>query len=119
MSYQRVIINGNVGADPEIRSTNNNKVASLRIATSERYTDRSGNAQEKTEWHSVVVWGKKAEIIEKYVKKGDKILVEGKLSTRKFTTQAGDDRSITEIIADTIDLPPKKKVDDLPVDEPF
>lgn len=104
----KVILVGNVGQDPEVRytgdATNGAKVASLRLATSERYRDRNGNLQEHTEWHSVVAWRNTADVIEKYVKKGTQLYIEGRLRTRSWDDQNGNKRYTTEIIADTLQL---------------
>lgn len=100
-SINRVTIMGNVGRDPEIRSTQDGRrLANLSIATSETWRDRnSGERREKTEWHRVTVWPEKAvEIVEKYVRKGDMILIEGQLETRKWQDQQGNDRYSTEIV---------------------
>lgn len=100
-SLNRATLIGNVGADPEIRSLNNgSKVASIRLATSESWRDKtSGEKREKTEWHSVSVFNDGIiGVIEKYVKKGSKILIEGQLQTRKWQDQAGNDRYTTEIV---------------------
>ena len=107
MALNKVLLIGGVGADPEIRDANGTKVASLRVATSEKYTDRNGEKHEQTEWHSVVAWRNTAELIEKYVHKGDTIFVEGKLRTRKYTTQNGD-RYVTEVVVDNLQFFPKK-----------
>ena len=104
----KVILIGNVGQDPEVRYTgdasNGAKVATLRLATTERYKDRNGNLQEHTEWHSVVVWRNTADVVEKYVRKGSQIYVEGRLRTRSWDDQNGNKRYITEIQADTLQL---------------
>lgn len=100
-SLNRVQLIGNCGADPEIRSMNNgSKVANLRIATSESWKDKNtGEKKEKTEWHSIVVWNDGLiGVIEKYVKKGSKVMVEGQLQTRKWQDQAGADRYSTEVV---------------------
>lgn len=104
----KVILIGNVGQDPEIRYTgdvnNGTKVATLRLATTERYRDRSGNLQEHTEWHSIVVWRNTADVVEKYVKKGTQVYIEGRLRTRSWDDQNGNKRYVTEIVADTLQL---------------
>ncbi len=98
-SLNKVMIIGNLGRDPEIRTMQNgDKVANLNIATSENWKDRDGNKQEKTEWHRVVIFGKLAEICERYLKKGAKILVEGKLQTKKWVDQGGNDKYTTEVV---------------------
>lgn len=106
----RATLFGNVGADPEIRRTQSgDMVASIRLATSERWRDREGNRQERTEWHSLVIWGRGengglASVVERFVKKGSKILVSGKIQTRKWQDQNGNDRYSTEIIVDDLTL---------------
>jgi single-strand DNA-binding protein len=95
----KVIILGRLGKDPEVRNfQNGGKVVNLRLATSERFKDREGNQQERTEWHSVAIFNEKlGEIAEKYLRKGSKVYVEGKLETRKWQDQAGQDRYSTEV----------------------
>ena len=104
----KVILIGNVGQDPEIRYTgdvnNGTKVATLRVATTERYRDRNGNLQEHTEWHSIVVWRNTADVVEKYVKKGTQVYIDGRLRTRPGDDQNGNKRYVTEIVADTLQL---------------
>eukprot|EP00752_Nemacystus_decipiens_P000809 g809.t1 len=98
-SFNKVILIGNLGRDPEVRSMQNgDKVANLNIATSERWRDRDGNQQERTEWHRVVIFGRVAEIAERYLKKGSKVLIEGQLQTRKWQDQSGQDRYTTEVV---------------------
>lgn len=98
-SLNKVTLIGRLGRDPEIRYTNDNKpIANINLATSESWKDQSGQKQEKTEWHRVVVFGKLAEIVEKYVKKGDQIYIEGKLQTRKWQDQSGQDKYTTEVV---------------------
>lgn len=99
-SFQRVEIIGHLGQDPEVRTTANGaKVANLSIATSERWKDRDGNQQEKTEWHRIVVWGYGADYCDAYLHKGSLVRVEGKIETRKWTDRNGNDRVTTEIKA--------------------
>jgi len=103
---------GNVGNDPEIRYLDSNpqspqgnaKVASFRLATTERYRDRSGETRENTEWHSIVAWRSNADLVEKFVHKGSQIYIEGKLRTRQWTDQTGNKRFTTEVQADNIQL---------------
>lgn len=100
-SVNKVTLLGNVGKDPEIRTTQSGgKIASLTIATSESWKDRnSGERKEQTEWHRVTVMSAPlAEVVEKYVKKGSKLYIEGKIQTRKWTDQSGQDRYTTEIV---------------------
>jgi single-strand DNA-binding protein len=96
----KVTLIGNLGRDPEIRRLNSgDPVASLRIATSESWRDKAtGERKERTEWHNVVVFGKLAEICEKYLKKGSKAYFEGKLQTRKWQGQDGQDKYTTEVV---------------------
>lgn len=104
----KVILIGNVGQDPEVRYTgdasNGAKVATIRLATTERYRDRAGNPQEHTEWHNVVVWRNQADVVEKYVKKGTQLYIEGRIRTRSWDDQNGNKRYSTDIVADTLQL---------------
>ena len=93
----KVQLLGNIGKDPEVRETKSGNIANLTMATSERYTDKSGQKQEKTEWHNLVVFGKLADVVSKYVKKGDKLYVEGSITTRKWEDKEGNTRYNTEI----------------------
>ena len=100
-SVNKVILIGNVGADPEIRRTQDGRpIANLRIATSETWRDRnSGERKEKTEWHTVVVFNEGlCKVVEQYVKKGAKLYIEGALQTRKWQDQNGQDRYSTEVV---------------------
>ena len=100
-SVNKVILVGNLGADPEIRRLNSgDPVASFRIATSENWRDKnSGERKEKTEWHNVVVFNDNlVKVVEQYVKKGMKVYVEGQLQTRKWQDQSGQDRYTTEVV---------------------
>ena len=99
-SVNKAIILGNLGRDPEIRATQDGTlVANLSVATSESWKDRNtGDRKERTEWHRITVWGKLAEICEKYLRKGSKVYLEGKIQTRKWTDQNGQDRYTTEIV---------------------
>ena len=102
----KVILVGNLGKDPEVRyMPNGSAVANFSIATSENWKDKNtGETQEKTEWHRVVAFRKLAEIIEQYVKKGSKVYIEGKLQTRKWQDNNGNDRYTTEIVADQMQM---------------
>jgi single-strand DNA-binding protein len=100
-SVNKVILVGNLGADPEIRRLNSgDPVVNLRIATSETWRDKnSGERKEKTEWHSVVIFNDNlAKVAEQYLKKGMKVYIEGQLQTRKWQDQTGNDRYTTEIV---------------------
>ncbi len=97
-SLNKVQIIGNLGADPELRSTTSGaRVATLSVATSRGWTDRQGQAQEKTEWHRVIFWEKLAEVCERYLKKGDRVYVEGSIEYRQYEDREGQTRYITEI----------------------
>ena len=112
MALNKVMLIGNVGNDPEIRYLDSNpqspqgntKVASFRLATTERYRDRNGETRENTEWHNIVAWRSNADLVEKFVHKGSQIYIEGKLRTRQWTDQTGNKRFTTEIQADNIQL---------------
>jgi len=99
-SVNKVILLGNVGADPEIRRTQAGKpIANIRLATSESWRDANGERKEKTEWHTVVCFSEGlCKVIENYVKKGSKIYIEGALQTRKWQDQSGNDRYSTEVV---------------------
>src|SRR5690242_19467245 len=101
----RVMLLGNLGADPELRMTPNGQaVLKLRLATSESYLDRNKVRQERTEWHSVVVWGKRAEALAKFLTKGSRIFVEGGLRTSSYDDKEGNKKYRTEIVANNIIL---------------
>ena len=105
-TLNKVILIGRVGADPEVRyMPSGNAVANIRLATNEVYKDKtSGQNQESTEWHRVVLFGKLAEIVGQYVQKGRLIYVEGRIRTNKWQDQAGQDRYTTEIVANEMQL---------------
>ena len=96
----KVILVGNLGADPESRSfSNGGEVVNLRVATSETWKDRDGNRQEKTEWHTVAIFNENlGRVAKSYLKKGSKVYLEGQLQTRKWQDQTGNDRYSTEIV---------------------
>jgi single-strand DNA-binding protein len=102
----KVILIGNLGQDPEMRSfANGDAVCNIRLATSESWKDRNtGEQQERTEWHTVVAFRRLAEIMGQYLKKGSKVYIEGKLRTRKWQDQQGQDRYTTEIVADEMQM---------------
>ncbi|MFB1487780.1 MULTISPECIES: single-stranded DNA-binding protein [unclassified Thiocapsa] len=102
----KVILIGNLGADPEIRATQSgDSVATLRIATSESWKDKqTGERMERTEWHRVILWRRLAEIAQQYLHKGSKVYIEGKLTTRKWTDQSGQDRYTTEIVGNEMQM---------------
>ena len=104
-SVNKVILLGNLGRDPETRyTTGGDAVTNLNIATSEQWKDKSGEKQERTEWHRVVFFGRQAEIAAEYLKKGRSVYVEGRLQTRKYTDKDGVEKYSTEIVADRMQL---------------
>ncbi len=99
----KVIVLGRLGADPEVKNVSSNQtVARLSLATSENWTDREGQKQERTEWHRIVVWGKLAELCGKYLTKGRQVYVEGRLQTRSWEDPQGQKKYTTEIVANTV-----------------
>ncbi len=96
----KVILVGNLGADPEARSLNNGgEVVNIRVATSEQWKDRDGNRQERTEWHNVVIFNENlGRVAKSYLRKGSKVYLEGQLQTRKWTDQSGNDKYTTEVV---------------------
>ena len=99
----KVILIGNLGADPDMRYTPSGQgVCELRIATSESWNDKNGQRQERTEWHRVVVWGKRAEVCSKYLSKGRQVYSEGRIQTRSYDDKEGQKRYITEVIAQEV-----------------
>ena len=96
----KVILIGNLGADPELRYTPNGQaVCDVRLATNESWTDKNGQKQERTEWHRIVFWGKPAEIVKQYMSKGQRMYIEGRLQTRSWDDKEGNKRYSTEIVA--------------------
>ncbi|HEX5725090.1 MAG TPA: single-stranded DNA-binding protein [Longimicrobiaceae bacterium] len=99
-SLNKAMLIGNLGQDPEIRTTPGGvRVAQFSLATSRRWNDKNGQQQEKTEWHKVICWDRLVEIIEKYVKKGDRLYVEGEIEYRQYEDKEGQTRYVTEIRA--------------------
>jgi single-strand DNA-binding protein len=96
----KVILVGNLGADPEARSLNNGgEVVNMRVATSESWKDRDGNRQERTEWHNVVIFNENlGRVAKSYLKKGSKVYLEGQIQTRKWQDQSGNDKYTTEVV---------------------
>lgn len=102
-SVNRIIIVGHLGADPEMRYTQGGQaVCSMRVATSESWTDKEGQKQERTEWHSISVWGKQAEFCGQYLSKGRQVYIEGRLQTREYVDKEGVNRKVWEIQADRV-----------------
>jgi len=104
-SVNKVILIGNLGRDPETRyTTGGDAVTNLNIATTETWKDKSGEKQEKTEWHRVVLFGRQAEIAGEYLKKGRSVYIEGRLQTRKYTDKDGVEKYATEVVGDRMQL---------------
>lgn len=102
-SVNKVILVGNLGADPELKYTSSNRpVCNLSVATNETYKDKSGQKQEKVEWHRVTVWGDQAENCSKFLAKGRSVYLEGRLQTRSWDDKDGQKRYATEIVADRV-----------------
>ena len=105
MALNKVLLIGNVGKDPEIRHLQGGaSVATITLATSERYKDRNGESREITEWHTVIAWRQLADLAENYIRKGSQIYVEGRIRSRSWDDQNGQKRYVTEIQADAIQL---------------
>jgi single-strand DNA-binding protein len=99
----KVILIGNLGSDPEVRFTPSGQaVANFRVATNDSWTDKSGQKQERTEWHRIVVWGKLAELCGEYLKKGRQAYIEGRLQTREWTDKENKKNYTTEVVANTV-----------------
>ena len=116
----KVILLGNVGNDPKVRHLDNGKsVANFSIATSESYTDKQGQKVDNTQWHNIVLWSPLAEIAENYLKKGNQVYIEGKLTTRSYQDKQGVTKYITEIVGRDLTLVGGKtaKQDEVPKDE--
>ena len=95
---------GRVGSNPQIRTAGEQKVASFSLATSEKYKGKDGNLVESTEWHNISIWGKLAEVVEKYVTSGSQLYVEGKIKTEKYTDKEGAEKFITKILGSSLQL---------------
>ncbi len=109
MSVNKAILIGYVGNDPEVRYLDSGTpVANFRLATSENYTNRSGEKVSQTEWHNIVVWRGLAEVTEKYVKKGTQLYIEGRIRTRTWDDKEGNKRYTTEIVADNMQMMGKR-----------
>lgn len=103
MSVNKVILIGRLGRDPEVRYTaGGNPVANFSVATDEKWTDKQGQRQERTEWHKIVAWGKLAEICGEYLAKGRQVYVEGKIQTRQWDDRDGNKRYTTEVVAQQV-----------------
>lgn len=101
----KVILIGNLGADPEVRtSPNGSVIANLRVATGEAWKDQQGQLQERTEWHRVVIFGRTAEVARDYLRKGSKVFLEGRLQTRKWQDKEGRDQYTTEVVVNEMQM---------------
>ena len=111
-SLNKVMLIGNLGKDPEVRYTASGQaVASFSLATSEKFKGKSGEWEERTEWHNITLWGKLAEIAGEYLSKGKTVFIEGRLQTRKWQDKNGNDRYTTDIVGDKMQmLSPKGEV---------
>lgn len=104
-TMNRAILIGNVGQEPEVRSlTSGQRVATLSLATTKRWRDGSGERQEQTQWHRLVVWGKLADVVEQYVHKGDRLAVEGEIQYRQWEDKEGQKRYTTEIVVRELEM---------------
>lgn len=112
-SINKCFMMGNLGADPEMRTTGGGQsVCNFRIACSEKFKDRDGQMQERTEWVSIVAWGRQAEIAAEYLRKGSPVHVEGRLQTREWEDKQGSKRYTTEVVAERVTLLGGKRDDD-------
>lgn len=114
MSLNKVLLIGNVGSDANIRTVGDRKVASFNLATTEKRKDKDGNIIQETEWHSIVIWGNLAEVVEKYVGKGSQLYIEGKIKTEKYTDKEGNDRYVVRIYATSLQLLGGKREESAP-----
>ena len=104
-SLNKVMLIGNLGKDPEVRFTASGQaVAGFSLATSEKFKGKSGEFEERTEWHNITLWGKLAEIAGEYLSKGKTVYIEGRLQTRKWQDKSGNDRYTTEIVGDKMQM---------------
>ena len=113
-SLNRATLIGRVGKEPEIRNFQDTKKASFSLATSENWKDKEGNKKESTEWHLIVAWSNLAKIIENHVKKGDLIMIEGKITTRTWDDKEGQKHYSTEIVANNLLMLGSKKETEAP-----
>lgn len=115
----KVILIGNVGADPEVRTLESGvKVATLRLATTERGKDKDGNQTSHTEWHNIVLWRALADVADRYVRKGTQLYVEGRLRTREWSTREGEKRYSVEVMCDDMKMITRKESAPAPQPQP-
>ncbi len=122
MSINKAILLGNVGADPQVRDINGTKVAQLSLATSEKaYTKRDGTqVPERTEWHRIVIWGALADVVERYVSKGSKLYIEGRITNRSYTDKDNVTRYISEVVCEKMEmLGSKPQAQQQPYQQPY
>ncbi len=118
MNLNKVFLIGRLTADPQIRTTpSGDQVATFSLATNRNWTDRNGQRKEATEYHNLVVWGRQAEIVNQFLKKGGLVFVEGRLQTRSWEGKDGQMRKTTEIIGERIQLGPRKMAATAPEEE--
>jgi single-strand DNA-binding protein len=109
MNLNKAFILGNLTKDPDLRQTpQGQSVCSFSVATNNFYVDKSGNKQKKTEYHNIVLWGKQAEIAGQFLKRGSSVLIEGRIQTRTWRDQQGNQRKVTEIVAERMQLGPRR-----------
>lgn len=119
MSVNKVILVGNVGKDPEVRYLENGvAVANFTLATSETYKNKNGEKVTNTEWHNIVIWRGLAEVVEKYVKKGTQLFIEGRIRTRSWDDKDGNKRYTTEIVGDNMQMLGKKSSEEASASQP-
>lgn len=104
MSLNKILLIGHAGRQAEVRTFNESKVASFTLATTEKYRDRNGQMVENTEWHNIVIWGKLADVADKYVQKGTMLFIEGKIKTEKYTGSDGTEKFATKVYASSMQL---------------
>lgn len=113
MTMNKAILIGNLGRDPETKEVGDQNVTHFNIATTERWKNKDGDSQERTEWHRIVVWGKLGDACAKYLSKGSKVYIEGKIQSRKYTNKDEEEKTVYEIIAQNVQfLDSKAKSDD-------
>lgn len=118
MSLNKILLIGNAGRTPDIRAVGDTKVASFTLATTERYKGKDGNVREETEWHNIAVWGKLADVVEKYVDKGTQLYVEGRIKTEKYADAQGVEKYAVKVIASSLQLLGKKEGGSAPAAQP-
>jgi single-strand DNA-binding protein len=104
----KVQLIGRLGIDPEVKTFNNGQMARLSVATSEKYTNAKGEQIENTQWHTVIAWGKTAEIVEKYLRKGQEVAIQGRLETRQYDDKEGNKRYMTQVVCQELLMLGKK-----------